>query len=206
MNILAIGAHPDDIEFGCGGTLIKYARQGHQVFLLIMTEGSAGGDPGLRRDEQGRAAAILGARKVIWGDYRDTEIPPGRPLIMRIEEAVRQVAPDFIFVHHYEDTHQDHRHLNAATLSATRYTRNVLCYEGPTTQTFSPSVFVDIEKELEDKIAALQAHGSQVLKTNVEGLSIVDFARSSAHFRGIQGRVRSAEAFFPVRLFINVLR
>lgn len=204
MNILAIGAHPDDIEFGCGGSLIKYARKGHQVFLLVMTEGSQGGDPGVRRAEQEKAAAILGARKVLWGDYRDTEIPMGRPLIQRLEEVVRLVAPDFIFVHHADDTHQDHRNLSEATLSATRYTRNVLCYEGPTTQNFSPSVFVDVEPVLEDKVAALQAHASQVMKTNIEGLSIVDVARSSAHFRGIQGRVRCAEGFVPVRLFINI--
>jgi LmbE family N-acetylglucosaminyl deacetylase len=204
MKILAIGAHPDDIEFGCGGMLIKYARKGHDVYLQVMTEGSAGGDPGARRVEQERAAAILGARKVLWGDYRDTEVPMGRPLIQRIEEAVRTVAPDFIFVHHFDDTHQDHRHLAGAALSATRYTRNVLCYEGPTTQNFNPSVYVDIDGVLEDKIAALQAHTSQVMKTNIEGLSILDVARSSAHFRGIQGRVRNAEAFAPVRLFINV--
>ncbi len=204
MNILAIGAHPDDIEFGCGGTLIKYARKGHHLFLLVMTEGSQGGDPGLRRAEQEKAAAILGARKVLWGDYRDTEIPSGRPLIQRIEEVVRLVAPDFIFVHHHDDTHQDHRTLSEATLSATRYTRNVLCYEGPTAQNFFPSVFVDVEPVLEDKMAALQAHTSQVMKTNIEALSIVDISRSSAHFRGIQGRVRNAEAFVPVRLFINI--
>ena len=148
MNILAIGSHPDDIEFGCGGAVIKYARKGHHVFLMVMTEGSQGGDPGVRRAEQERAAAIMGARKVLWGDYRDTEIPPGRPLVQRLEEAVRLVAPDFIFVHHSDDTHQDHQNLAGATLSATRYTRNVLCYEGPTTQNFSPSVFVDIARSM----------------------------------------------------------
>jgi len=204
MNILAIGSHPDDIEFGCGGMLIKYARKGHRVYLLVMTEGGQGGDPGVRRAEQERAAAILGARKVLWGDYRDTEIPAGRPLIHRLEDVVRSVAPDFIFIHYQDDTHQDHRHLASATFSATRYTRNVLCYEGPTTLNFIPSVYVDIETVLEDKMAALRAHESQVMKTNIENLSIVDLARSSAHFRGIQGRVRNAEAFSPVRLFINI--
>jgi LmbE family N-acetylglucosaminyl deacetylase len=204
MNILAIGAHPDDIEFGCGGTLIKYARKGHHVYLLVMTEGSQGGDPGLRRAEQEKAAAVLGARKVLWGEYRDTEIPADRALIQHLEEVVRLVAPDFIFVHHGDDTHQDHRNLSVGTLSATRYTRNVLCYEGPTTQNFSPSVFVDVEPVLAEKILALQAHTSQVMKTNIENLSIADIARSSAHFRGIQGRVRNAEGFVPVRLFINI--
>ncbi|HEY7678763.1 MAG TPA: PIG-L deacetylase family protein, partial [Candidatus Methylomirabilis sp.] len=124
MNILAIGSHPDDIEFGCGGTLIKYARKGHQVFLLVMTEGGHGGDADVRRAEQERAAGVLGARKLLWGDYQDTELPLERPPIQRLEEEVRLVAPDFIFVHYFDDTHQDHRHLASSTLSATRYTRN----------------------------------------------------------------------------------
>jgi len=117
---------------------------------------------------------------------------------------IHEVQPDFIFVHYHDDTHQDHRHLAISTITATRYTRNVLFFEGPTSQNFSPSVFVDVESVLEEKIAALQAHGSQVGKTNIEGLSILDIARSSAHFRGIQGRVRNAEGFLPLRLFINI--
>jgi LmbE family N-acetylglucosaminyl deacetylase len=204
VRILAIGAHPDDIEFGCGGALFKYGRQGHELYLLVMTDGSGGGDPAVRRGEQERSAEILRARKVFWGEYRDTALPMDRDLIKRVEEVIGVVQPDFIFVHYHDDTHQDHRHLSASTVTATRYTRNVLFYEGPTTQNFSPSVFVDIEGALQSKIDSLEAHASQVSKTNIEGLSILDVARSSAHFRGIQGRVRNAEGFMPLRLFINI--
>jgi LmbE family N-acetylglucosaminyl deacetylase len=204
MRILAIGAHPDDIEFGCGGALIKYARQGHDVFLLIMTDGGGGGDGPVRRQEQTESARILRACKLFWGEYQDTAIPLDRALIQRVEGVIDEVRPDFILVHYHDDTHQDHRHLATSTITATRYTRNVLFYEGPTAQNFSPSVFVDVDSVLQDKIASLQAHASQVGKTNIEGLSIVDVARSSAHFRGIQGRVRNAEAFVPLRLFINI--
>jgi LmbE family N-acetylglucosaminyl deacetylase len=127
-----------------------------------------------------------------------------RDSIQRVERIIHTVEPDFIFVHYQDDTHQDHRHLSVSTITATRYTRNVLFFEGLTTQNFSPSVFVDVDAVLERKVAALEAHASQVNKTNVKGLTIVDIARSSAHFRGIQGRVRNAEGFVPLRLFINM--
>lgn len=204
MNILAIGAHPDDIEFGCGGTLIKYAKKGHDIYLLVLTKGESGGDKDERRSEQERAASIMGIKKLFWGGYNDTEIPMNQELIQRIEDVVKRVKPAFIFVHYFDDTHQDHRHLSHCTITATRYTRNVLFYEGPTTQNFSPTVFVNINEELKKKLMALKAHNSQVNKTNIEGLSIIDIARSSSHFRGIQGRVKNAEGFIPLRLFINV--
>lgn len=205
MHILAIGAHPDDIEFGCGGTLTKYARQGHDVSLLVMTDGSGAADDGqARRREQEAAAQRLRISRLLWGEYPDTAIPLDRSCIQRIEQVIQKVQPDFIFVHFGDDTHQDHRHLSVATITATRYTRNVLFYEGLTTQSFSPSVFVDIDAVLEDKIASLQAHATQVTKTNIQNLNILDIARSSAHFRGIQGRVRNAEGFVPLRLFINI--
>jgi LmbE family N-acetylglucosaminyl deacetylase len=204
MRILAIGAHPDDVEIGCGGTLIKYAKQRHDVSLLVMTLGTGGGDGAIRQQEQEASARILQIPQLLWGDYPDTAIPLNRSLIQRLEVTIRQIAPDFIFVHHPDDTHQDHRHLATCTVTATRYSRNVLFYEGPTTQNFSPSVFVDIDTQLPGKIAALEAHASQVERTNIEGLSIVDIARASAHFRGIQGRVKNAEGFVPLRLFINI--
>jgi LmbE family N-acetylglucosaminyl deacetylase len=204
MRILALGAHPDDIEVGCGGTLFKYAEKGHRVFMMVMTEGGQGGLPDMRRREQAEAAKILRAEQVFWGGYKDTEVPMGRDLIQTVEEIVKKIEPHFIFVHYHDDTHQDHRHLAVSTITATRYTKNVLFYEGPTTQNFAPTVFVDIDQALDRKIQSLEAHASQVRKTNIEDLSIADVVRSSAHFRGIQGRVKNAEGFLPLRLFINI--
>ena len=204
MNILAIGAHPDDVEFGCGGTLLKYAGKGARIDLLVMTDGSRGGAARTRRAEQLRAARVLGARRIHWGGYRDTMLPSVRRLIDRIERALRAVGPDFIFVNYPEDTHQDHRQVARAAVSATRYARNVLYYEGPTTVDFTPTVFIDIADEIDRKLQALRRHRSQVMKTRIEGTAICEIAEASAHFRGVQGRVRWAEGFAPLRLFINV--
>ncbi len=204
INILAIGAHPDDIEFGCGGTLIKYADRGHRVFLLIMTEGSQGGENSTRAGEQKKSREVIGAKHIFWGGFEDTYLAADKEMISCIEKVLIEVDPVFIFCHFPEDTHQDHRHLCQATMSATRNMRNVLFYEGPTTQKFTPHVFVDINETIDRKVEALKAHSSQVTKTNIENLNIVEIAKSSANFRGIQGRVKYAEAFSSLRLFINV--
>lgn len=204
MNILAIGAHPDDIEFGCGGTLSKYSEKGHKVYLLVMSKGDKGGSPEVRQKEQEDSARILKVEKLYFSNYQDTEIVQSQKLITEIEGFLKDINPDFIFVHYFNDTHQDHRNLSDSTISATRYIHNVLFYEGPTTQGFTPNVYVDITSALEKKFECLEAHVSQVLKTNIEGLSIIEAAKSAAHFRGIQGRVEYAEAFNSLRLFINI--
>ena len=204
MNILAIGAHPDDIEFGCGGALVKYTDNGHRLSLLIMTEGGLGGATALRNAEQEASNGILSVEKMYWGGYQDTYIQIDKDLISKIEKVLGTTAPDLIFCHYPDDTHQDHRHLAQAVISATRYVRNVLFYEGPTTQNFSPQIFVDISGTLERKVESLEAHRSQVDKTNIKGLTIVELAKSTANFRGTQGRVKYAEAFAALRLFINI--
>lgn len=205
MNILAIGAHPDDIEYGCAGTLIKYRRQGHRIFLLVVTSGDVKADPEVRKAEQLESARLMGAEDVFFLGYRDTEVTCSRKLIMDIEDVARKVQPDFGFVPYPEDTHQDHRALSQAVIPASRYIiRNVLYFDGLSTQNFIPSVFVDIADVLDDKLACLEAHKSQVMNTYIQDMSIVDVARSTAHFRGIQGRVKHAEAFLPFRLFINI--
>ncbi len=205
MNILAIGAHPDDIEIGCAGTLIKYAQGGHNVFFLSMTKGEMGGEAEIRRKEQMKAADIIGAKDIFWGGFKDTELlDEGNKIIHIVEDFIKKIQPNFIFVNFFDDTHQDHRSVNRSVLSAARYVKNVMFYEVPTTNNFTPNVFVDIGSVLDRKLESLKAHASQMMKTNIQDLSIIDIARSSALFRGVQGRVPLAEGFVSERLFINI--
>ena len=204
MNILAIGAHPDDIEYGCAGTLIKYAERGHHIYLMVLTSGQEGGSSEIRKQEQENAAELMSVQKIFWGGYHDTQLPLNKDLIEKIEEVLGEVNPDLILVNYGDDTHQDHRILTQATMSATRYVRNVLFFEVPTTQNFNPQVYVDISDTLERKSQVLNAHASQVMKTNIEDMYIIELAQANATFRGIQGRVKFAEAFAPLRLFINI--
>ena len=203
MKILAIGAHPDDIEYGCGGTLLKYSRSGHNVSLLVITGGEQGGNARGRNQEQIKSAKLLNAR-LTWGGFQDTRVKIEKRLIDCIEREIKKVKPDFIFVHYSQDTHQDHRNIFQATLTATRYIRNVLFYEVPTTVDFNPTVFMDIGDVLDEKIKLLETHKSQVYETRVADLSILESARSCANFRGFQNRVKYAEGFIPVRLSLEL--
>lgn len=204
MNILAIGAHPDDIEFGCGGTLIRHAQKGDKVFILVLTSGEIGGDPGSRKCEQEKAAHFMKAKNVFWGDFKDTEVPRDRTAITTIEEVIRRVKPQTVLFNYLADIHQDHRALAHAALSATRYIREVLFYEVPSTQSFEPDVFVDITKVMDKKLKLLKIHCSQVHKTRVENLSILESAKSCAIFRGFQGRVKYAEGFKALRILKEI--
>jgi len=204
MNILAIGPHPDDIEIGCGGALIKYAQTGHAVSLMVLTDGSYGADPSIRRAEQEEAAKYIGAKGLYWGGYRDTELGCSRELIVKIDAVIEQAKPDVVFLNFWADVHQDHRAAAQAAVSATRYIKEVLFYEVPSTQHFEPDIFVDIQDVLERKLHLLRLHASQVDKTRVENLNILESAQSCANYRGFQGRVKFAEGFKSVRMLREI--
>ncbi len=199
-NLLAIGPHPDDLEFGCGGTLIKLSKI-FNVHLLVLTKGEVGGAG--RNEEQEHSAKILNASKVWWGKYSDTEVPYSRELIEFYEDIIKKIVPSIIFINYYNDTHQDHRSAANALLSATRYTKNVLFYEVPTSIDFNPHIFMDIGDCWEEKIKLLETHASQIHATRVSGLSITENAESCAIFRGFQGRVKYAEGFVPLRFSLD---
>lgn len=205
MRVLAIGAHPDDIEYGCGGTLLKLSLTSeNKIFLLIMTKGEKGGSPRIRWSEQSQVAKKLGA-KFFWGGFSDTKIPLKHQTIQVIEKFIQKIKPEVIFVHHPDDTHQDHKNVSLATITATRYLKNVLFFEVPTTINFQPAtVFVDITDILPAKLELLKLHQSQVYATRIAGLSILEAAQATAIFRGFQYRVKYAEGFVPHRMNLGI--
>ena len=204
MNILAIGAHPDDIEVGCGGMLLKAAKSGHNVYLMVLTKGDVGGEPDTRAKEQEKSVKLIGAKELFWGNFKDTELVGGRELILTIEDVIKKVKPDTVLLNYWDDVHQDHRALANAGVSASRYIKEVLFFEVPTTQNFGPTIFVDIKDVLKEKLALLKIHASQVDRTRVEDLTILESAKSSANFRGFQGRVKYAEGFKPLRILKEI--
>ncbi len=202
--VLALGAHPDDIEIGCGGTLLSLSDKGAEIFLYIATKGDRGGNTETRVREAERAAERIGVKKLFWGNFIDCEIPHGIELIQSIEGALAICKPDIVFAHYFDDTHQDHRAIAGGAQSAARRVPNFLFYESPTTQHFMPKVYSNIEQTITRKIELLEIHFSQVARTNIEGLPITDIARASAIRRGIEVYKRYAEAFMPTRYFLSM--
>lgn len=192
MNVLAVGAHPDDIELGCGGALLAHRARGDDITLLVMTDGGQGPqDSRPRLGEQEDAAALLRAT-LLWGGFRDGAVPTGPEAVAVVEKAMALGEADLIYTHAPRDTHQDHRATAAAVLAASRRATRVLLYESPTSVRFTPSVYIDVNGLVEAKQDLLRAHMSQVLKN---GLVDLEALEAQARYRGFQARVRYAEAF-----------
>ncbi|MCD4780917.1 MAG: PIG-L family deacetylase [Candidatus Omnitrophica bacterium] len=199
MNILAFGAHPDDIELGCAGTLLKYAKQGSNVYLCVLSSGSEAGDAVTREHEQEEAAKKLGVKELIWGHCEDTKISVNKNNISFIESVLQKIKPDEVYVNYYDDTHQDHRALAQCVISATRYTQRVIYYEDYTSNNFIPDIFVDIGEIIEEKIRIIESFKSQISRSFPSELNMIESIRAVAHFRGFQGRTKYAEGFKALR-------
>lgn len=196
MRVLAVGAHPDDVELGCAATLLAHQARGDEVTLLVMTTGEEGPqDARSRVIEQEEAAELLGAT-LLWGGFPDGGVPTGKTGITVVEQAIQSVQPDLIYCPAVGDTHQDHRNSAAAVLSAARRRSRLLHYEAPTSVGFVPTIFVDAAEFIDGKLDVLRAHTSQVLKN---GLVDLEAVQAQARFYGFRARIRYAEGFVTDR-------
>ncbi len=206
MNILAIGAHPDDIEYGCGGTLLKMSSQEQvRLFYFIATKGELSGGASVREKEQEEAARLLKVEKIYWGGFKDANFSVGRDLIGKLEEVISEIRPEVIFVNYPQDTHQDHRYLADCTVVASRYCKKVVYYEDYTSVNYEPDIFVDISDVLGEKVKLLECHKSQIERVYPTGLDIVESTRAVASFRGFQAKVKYAEGFKALRYLLDTI-
>jgi len=200
--VLAVGAHPDDVELGCAGTLALHKLSGDRVFLLVLTKGEASGDIRVREKECRKAAEMLGVDGLFFGGLEDTRVHDGRESIEVIEKILDEVKPDIIYAPTSKDTHQDHRNAGYAVVSACRRCKMVLLYEGASTQRdFVPQVFVDIKKTFALKKKVTRVFGSQLNNAGGGYALAVKGVEGLAKYRGYQAGVEVAEAF-EVRRFI----
>ena len=200
MKILAIGAHPDDIELGCGGLLLRAARQGHSVFMYTLTRGGASGDPEQRTKELLQSAKFIGAKKVWIDNFEDTKLSLNSELINHIEFFINRADPDIVITHSLNDTHHDHRAISESTVEAGRFVPNIMSYEIPVTRDFKPQVYFDISDVMDDKIELINIFWSQRSKMFLKSNAI----RGLAEYRALQSRLNTSvmcvEAFEVMKL------
>lgn len=217
MNILAFGAHPDDIEIQCAGTLYKYAKQGHQVFMACASNGDMGHMhippkelAKIRESEMRNAAKKINA-EVIWLNISGAIIYEDDPTRLAFIDAIRKVKPDIVITHHPNDYHENHRSTSRlvresifqasiphikTSYPAIETTPSLYYMDNFTGLKFTPTHFVDISDEMDMKIKMLQSHESQLqwLQEHSE-IDIVDQMITTAKYRGYQSGVKYAEAF-----------
>ena len=210
MRILAVGAHLDDVEISCGGTIAKAIENGHDVKVLIMSKSGYTNKEGniQRSDETAviegtNALHVLGIENIEILDFPTKDIPWESEAVNAIDLRIDRYDPDIIFTHHPFDTHQAHVGVSNATVSAARRRNTVLFYEpitpsGRSYVAFRPQLYVDIEQTIEKKIASLREHKTEYNKFGAEDW--VEGVQARCGFRGYEMGKKYAEAFEVLRI------
>lgn len=219
MNVLFVGAHPDDIETFSGGTAALYARQGHKVFFCVATNGNVGSSTlsqqeiaAIRHEEAKAGARIVGA-ELIWLNFDDEFLIDSVETRRAFIEAFRLARPDVVFCHWREDYNPDHSisgmivdeciHMGAVpnikTASPPTYKiPHVYFMDTPAGVNFVPELYVDITETFAQKIEMVRAHASQAQwMKDIFGYDLEAFLEIPAKFRGLQAHCAMAEAFRP---------
>lgn len=229
--ILAVGAHPDDNDFGLGGTVARASKEGAQVFYLLATNGQRGssdqnmtGDvlANKRKEEQEKAAKVLGVKAVNFLDYNDGELVPDIRLKEQVVMFIRKYKPDIVFgmdpTHiYFKETgfinHTDHRAIGTATLDAVYpLARDLLSFPEhqkiglqphkvkeillPSFLSEDANFFIDITDTFETKIKALSYHASQIKDIEQVRKRMGDRAKILGKLAGF----KMAEAFVRLQL------
>jgi LmbE family N-acetylglucosaminyl deacetylase len=219
MRVLAVGAHPDDLEILCAGTLVKYASQGAHVTMAVATNGEVGSPTlnkqeiaDIRKAEAQAAAAVIGA-DLIWMNYPDEFLFSTENTRLDFLNTVRQARPDLILTHGPSDYHPDHRATgqilwDIRVMTTVPNIRTV----APPCQTipeiyycdtvagidFIPQHYVDISDVFEAKRRMLACHKSQSVWLEQQyNMSYLDFIEYTGRYRGLQCGAKYAECFQP---------
>jgi LmbE family N-acetylglucosaminyl deacetylase len=222
-SVLVVAAHPDDEILGCGGTMTRLAREGHEVRIAILAEGMSSRYAHREDADQQQlqhlharaqqAADKVGAKELVLCKLPDNRLDtvPLLDVVKTVEDLVARFRPEIIYTHHPGDLNVDHGVIHRAVLTATRpmtgqSVRDVYAFEVPSSTewafqrlepSFRPNVFVDIADSLETKIAALACYDTETRK--------FPHPRSPEALRAIATRwgsvvgLQAAEAFELIR-------
>src|SRR5437773_7991794 len=202
MNVLAIGAHFDDVELGCGGTLARHIRAGDEVYVYVAT---VSGFTDLRNqivrsneaaEAEGRKAmGILGVTQLICGQFKTMEVEFVDPLNIEILRIVEDKKIDLVLSHWPEDIHHDHQAVGKASIHGARHVSRQLLFRSNwyhSTADFRGNFYVDITDTWEIKRRAIEAHQSELERTHRKWIG---FFENEAENAGQRIGVRYAEVF-----------
>lgn len=212
--ILAVGAHPDDIEFGCGGVLLAEAARGHKIVLAVCSRGeaSSNGTPAAREAESRAAAAVLGATLRFFNLGGDAHIEPSVANALTIARCIRSVRPDIVLAPTtFPDQHPDHAAVGAVCRDALRLARyggvaelrdlpphgvrHFFAYAitpGAEPPRPCPAVHVDISDEFTRWVQLMECH-----KTQLQTRQYIELQTARARLLGVEAGVDHAQALFP---------
>jgi N-acetylglucosamine malate deacetylase 1 len=223
MKVLAIGAHPDDAEILCAGTLAKFRKQGDEVFICHVCDGNKGSKiysseklAKIRRNEAIESAKVIGATS-IWAGLSDGEVVLDLDSRRKIIEVIRQTSPDLIITNSPDDYHSDHINTSRLVFEATYLAGLVLWdskYPAPEKLpflyymdtiagvNFIPGEYVDISETVDTKIEMMLKMQSQLgwLK-EMHNCDAAEFIKTVAKFRGFQAGVAYAETFTQQKMY-----
>ncbi len=205
MNVLAVGAHFDDIELGCAGSLAMHVQRGDQVYAYVATVSGFNNynNDIIRADETAfqegqKAMEILGV-KLICGSFNTFEVEFAEPLNIEIVQIVEQKKIDRIYTHWSGDIHHDHHAVAQASLHSCRHVPRILMYRSNWYQShldFRGNYYIDITNFMDIKENAIKAHASELERTRYEWLK---FFRNEAENAGQRIGVKHAEIFEIVK-------
>ncbi len=207
QKVLALGAHPDDVELGAGGTIAKFIEEKKDVHHVVFSHVEKSVPKGFPKDvlvvECKKASKALGIspEKLVFFDYEVRQFPLHRQAVL--EDMIKlgqKIKPDLVLVPSSTDTHQDHQVVHKEALRAFKKTSAILGYEHPWNNlSFTTDVFVRLEQShILKKAKAISLYESQKFRFNFNEGYILALAKT----RGMQIDVPFVEAFELIRLII----
>lgn len=219
MNVLFVGAHPDDIETFAGGTAALYAKQGANVFFCVATNGNIGSSTlsikeitAIRKKEAKNGAKVIGA-ELIYLDIDDEFLFDSKEVRLKFIEAFRKAKPDVVFCHWIDDYNPDHSisgkivedciHMANIPLIKTesevcKNIPHIYYMDTPAGVNFMPEIYVDITAVFKTKVKMVAQHKSQnSWMIDMFGYEMSEFLEIPARYRGLQVKCEMAEAFRP---------
>jgi LmbE family N-acetylglucosaminyl deacetylase len=205
MNVLAIGAHFDDIELGCGGAMVKHVDKGDTVYAYVATlSGFANHKKEIVRSnkvaltEGKKAIQILGA-SLIMGSFKTFEIEFNDNLIVDIIKIVEDKNINLVYTHWIGDIHHDHQAVAETSLHSCRHVPRMLMYRSNwyhSTIDFRGNFYIDITDYWQRKEEAIRAHVSEIKRTREKW---IQFFKNEAENAGQRIGVKYAEVFEVVK-------